>query len=118
MGRIVHFDIQCADVQRAKRFYESAFGWHIETWDGPMEYYMVVTGNEKEPGIDGGLSRGEERLSGGLTLQVESLTEATGKVTASGGAVTREPAPVQGVGTMAECRDTEGNIFGLMEFLK
>lgn len=29
--------------------YESVFGWKIQKWDGPVEYWMVTTGNEGEP---------------------------------------------------------------------
>jgi predicted enzyme related to lactoylglutathione lyase len=32
-----------------------AFGWTVETWNGPFEYYLIKTGESPEPGIDGGL---------------------------------------------------------------
>jgi uncharacterized protein len=39
------------------------FGWKFQKWDGPMEYWMVTTGDEKEKGINGGISkRGESGM--------------------------------------------------------
>jgi len=43
-ARIVHFEIPADDPQRAAAFYKKAFGWKIEKWPGPMEYWMVTTG--------------------------------------------------------------------------
>ena len=34
MGRVVHFEIHCADLDRAERFYGDAFGWTIQRCDG------------------------------------------------------------------------------------
>lgn len=56
MPRPVHFDISAENPQRALKFYQDAFGWTSQKWDGPMEYWMLMTGNDKEPGINGGLS--------------------------------------------------------------
>ena len=37
---VVHFEIECDDVERARRFYESVFGWKIRPW-GPPNYYLI-----------------------------------------------------------------------------
>jgi predicted enzyme related to lactoylglutathione lyase len=51
---IVHFEIPADDVQRAKRFYQKAFGWKIsDPWK--MGYYFVETKKKGEEGINGGL---------------------------------------------------------------
>ena len=55
MMRIVHFELPADDPARCMAFYQRAFGWRFEKWDGPMDYWMVKTGDG--PGIDGGLSR-------------------------------------------------------------
>jgi len=59
MPRIVHFEIPADDPQRAAAFYKKAFGWKIEKWPGPMEYWMVTTGPDGTPGINGGLMKKE-----------------------------------------------------------
>ena len=55
MPRVVHFEIQAENPERAARFYTAVFGWTIRKWDGPLEYWLVTTGPADERGIDGGL---------------------------------------------------------------
>jgi uncharacterized protein len=101
---------------RASRFYEIAFGWTVEKWEGPMEYWLVSTGKPSEEGIDGGIGIGEPSMKNGeLTLGVESLDDTIPKVTESGGMIVREKSPIPGVGYFVLAGDTEGNVFGLME---
>jgi predicted enzyme related to lactoylglutathione lyase len=45
------------DPIRAQTFYGEIFGWKFDKWNGSMEYWMVKTGDEKHPGINGGLSK-------------------------------------------------------------
>jgi len=53
MSKVIHFEIHADDPQRAIRFYSSAFGWKIDRWGGPMDYWLVTAGAEGEPGING-----------------------------------------------------------------
>ena len=116
MPRVVHFDLEADDPERAIAFYERAFGWRFERWQGPMEYWLVMTGPEDEPGIDGGLARRTDPPSGTVnTIGVPSVDEAVALVEANGGKVIRAKSAVPGVGWLAYCQDTEGNGFGLME---
>jgi len=116
MARVIHFDLMVPDPERAGRFYEQAFGWKIQKWEGPMEYWLITTGEKSEPGIDGGMSKGEPNLTGAeLTLDVTSVDEAAKGVTEAGGSVVREKSAVPGVGWLVSVKDTEGNVFGLMQ---
>lgn len=116
MPRVIHFEIPADDPERAVSFYRNAFGWKIERWEGPMEYWLVTTGPEGEPGIDGGLGRRSEPGAGTEnTIGVDSVDQAAEKVVAHGGKVIRPKAAVPGVGWLAYCEDTEGNRFGLMQ---
>ena len=117
MARVVHFDLQVKDVDRAIKFYTAAFGWKIEKWDNPsMDYWLIDTGDASEPGIGGGLMVGEPNFKNGdLTLGVDSVDDSLAKITATGGKVTREKSAIPGVGWMALVGDLEGNVFGLME---
>ena len=56
MVRIIHFNITADDPVRAQKFSGEIFGWKFDKCDGPMQYWMVKTGDEKYPGIDGGSS--------------------------------------------------------------
>lgn len=116
MARVIHFDIVADDPDRAILFYIKAFGWRIDKWDGPMEYWLINTGDPDEPGIGGGLARRtDEGLSSNLTLGVESLENALMAVERAGGSLIRPKSAIPGVGWIASIRDTEGNIFSLMQ---
>jgi hypothetical protein len=116
MSRVVHFEIPADDPERAIKFYEEAFGWTFEKWEGPMDYWLISTGPEDEPGIDGGLAPKQDPETGvENTIDVASVDEAVAKVEAGGGKVIRPKSAVPGVGWLAYCEDTEGNRFGVME---
>ncbi len=116
MNRVVHFDIYADNPQRAVKFYGDVFGWKASKWEGPMEYWLVTTGPEGTPGIDGGIGRREDPADRTVnTLDVASVDEFTAKVTAAGGKVIASKMAIPGVGWFAMCLDTEGNKFGVME---
>lgn len=116
MPRVVHFEIDAKKPERAVKFYEKVFGWKIKKWEGPVEYYLITTGKESEPGIDGGLSRRTESEPSTVnTIDVPSVDEFIKKVEANGGKIIRPKRAVMGVGYMAYFQDPEGNVFGMME---
>ena len=116
MPRVVHFDIPADDPERAIKFYEEVFGWKIEKWEGPMEYWLITTGPEDEPGIDGGLGkRATPDTVTENTIDVDSVDDYVVKVEEGGGKVIRPKSAVPGVGWLAYCEDTEGNRFGIMQ---
>ena len=57
MPRPIHFEIPADNPERAIQFYERVFGWTFSRWEGPMEYWVIRTGPDGEPGIDGGLMK-------------------------------------------------------------
>lgn len=116
MSRVTHFELPADDPERAIAFYRDVFGWTIEKWDGPTEYWLIGTGSETEPGIDGGLARRQEPETGTeITVEVESVDKAVSAVEAQGGKVLRPKRAIPGVGWLAYCQDTEGNTFGVMQ---
>ena len=116
MSRVTHFEIPADDPERAIKFYETVFGWTIEKWDGPIEYWMVMTGPEDQPGIDGGLARREDPATGVENMiDVKNLDQSLIDVEANGGTIFRPKMAIPSVGWLAYVKDTEGNIFGLME---
>ena len=49
-NRVVHFEIEATDRERAKKFYTQAFGWQLEQMGEDMGQYVVVTtGDPQEP---------------------------------------------------------------------
>jgi predicted enzyme related to lactoylglutathione lyase len=116
MSRIIHFEIPAADPERAATFYKKVFDWQIEKWPGPMEYWMVTTGAEGSPGINGGLLRRNAPVKATTnTIGVESVDKAVDAVKAAGGKLVMPKMPIPTVGYFAYLEDTEGNLFGVMQ---
>lgn len=116
MSRVIHFEIAVDDADRARKFYESVFSWKFNKWDGPFEYWLIETGDKSEPGIDGALvERKEAKADVQNTVNVSDIDEFMEKVKSNGGEVITEKSTVPGVGYHAYCKDTEGNVFGIMQ---
>lgn len=114
MPRVVHFEVSADDPERAVGFYQGVFGWDLQRW-GDQDYWLITTGKEA-PGIDGGLMRRNPDMPSVVnTIDVPNLDDYIAKVTAAGGAVVAPKMAVAGVGYLAYCADTEGNVFGMMQ---
>jgi predicted enzyme related to lactoylglutathione lyase len=115
MSRVIHFEIPADDLERAANFYRKAFGWKIEKWPGPMEYWLVTTGTEG-PGINGGLMRKQApTVATTNTIGVDSVDAAVTAVQNAGGKVVVPKMPIPTIGYFAYCQDPEGNLLGLMQ---
>ncbi len=116
MNRVSYFEFSAQDPERSATFYRDAFGWEIKKWEGPADYWVVTTGPNDQPGINGGIVGNKE--SGARTvniIDVPSLDEAIAKVRAAGGEVVVPAISIPGVGYRAFCADTEGMIFGVYQ---
>jgi predicted enzyme related to lactoylglutathione lyase len=114
MARPVHFEISALNPERVANFYREVFDWQITKWNGPNEYWVVVTG-KRGPGIDGGLLRREAWNRGTVnTIDVASIEDALERIVASGGRIS-DPMAIPGVGWLAYCEDPEGNRFGVLQ---
>src|SRR5260370_33717824 len=109
MPRVVHFEIPAEDPQRAAAFYKKAFGWKIEKWPGPMEYWMVTTGPDDTPGINGGLMKKGDVAGVTNTIDVESVEKAVAAVTGGGGKESMSKAPLSTVGDFCDAKITNGS---------
>ncbi len=110
MSRVVHFEIPADDPERAVEFYKKVFGWKIDKWEGPMDYWLVKTGEDDEMGINGAIMPKEFGDKVRNTIAVESLDEAIKKIEAQGGKMLTEKQTIPNIGVMAAFKDTEGNI--------
>ena len=121
MPRVVHFEIHAANPERGVKFYEKVFGWTFQKWEGPIEYWLITTGPDSEPGINGGLLRrqgdtdGQAVIAYVCTIGVADLDATMAIVEANGGTVAVPKMPIPGMGWLAYYKDTEGNIFGIMQ---
>ena len=123
MARVVHFEIHAENPERAVKFYTALFGWQFKKWDGPADYWLITTGDPATPGINGGLMRRpgpppSEVPSANCyicTVDVSSVDAAVAAVTANGGTIAMPKMAVPTIGWLAYAKDTEGNLFGMMQ---
>lgn len=124
MNRVVHFEIQADDPQRAITFYRSIFGWEFPEWmKEPVPYWGVVTAppDSTEPGINGGLLKRPAKAPGMgfgtnayvCTVQVEDFDAIAKKIEAAGGIVALPKHAIMGIAWQGYFVDTEGNTFGI-----
>ncbi len=124
--KVVHFEIPADDMERARDFYGSVFGWTLKDWpmaDGSK--YIGASSVEvdetthlpKEAGaINGGIvPRTAVAPTPVLAMHVASIDEAIKKIEAKGGKVTRPKVDIGGMGSYAYATDSEGNVIGLWE---
>ncbi|MDH3636879.1 MAG: VOC family protein [Gammaproteobacteria bacterium] len=116
MSRVIHFDLSADDPERAAEFYRSVFGWKVNKWEGPEDYWLMQTGSDEEPGVTGGIAgRIKPEDTTAVVLDVESVDDVAKKVVEVGGEIREGKKVIPGVGYLIMCKDTEGNTFGIMQ---
>lgn len=125
MNKVVHFEIPAEDLDRAKGFYGSIFGWQLNTMPMPGGEYTVVmttpvdeqTQMPTEPGaINGGMMQRDERTPAPvITVDVEAIDDALRQIEAAGGTTITPRTAIPGMGAFAYFKDPEGNVLGLWE---
>jgi uncharacterized protein len=123
MSRVVHFEIYVEQPERAIKFYTGLFGWEVTKWGGPMDYWLIKTGPADQPGINGGFVRrhgpapvdGQAVNAYTCTVAVTAIDATIQAIPTHGGVIVLPKMPIPGVGWLAYAKDTEANIFGVME---
>jgi hypothetical protein len=120
-GRVVHFEIPHDDADRARGFYEQAFGWQLMPMP-EMGYTLVTTGPSGDEGptelgfINGGLMSRQDGLDApNVVIDVDNIEDALKAVAEAGGSTVNERMPVGDMGFAAYFKDSEGNVIGLWE---
>lgn len=124
MNRVVHFEIQATDPERAAAFYRAVFGWTIDKWPGlEWEYWVVMTAEKdsKELSINGGLLRRPAKTPSQecgtnayvCTVQVDDFDATADKILKAGGVVAMPKFALAGMAWQGYFLDTEGNTFGI-----
>jgi uncharacterized protein len=124
------------DPDRAQKFYEQAFGWKFQVMGPELGNYRIIIsgpgpdevakGNQiklEDWGINGGLMKrnaplpedGKSPNAFTCIIGVKDIDEAIGKIDAAGGKPQTDKMDVPGVGQLRYYKDTEGNIFGIIE---
>src|SRR5919199_334768 len=111
-GRLVHFEVQAQDADRAQSFYERVFGWTFQDSGMPEIDYRLVRTDENQ----GGAVYKSEEKTGHLTVyfDTDDIDAAIAAVREAGGSAD-DKQPTPGVGWFARATDTEGNTFSLFQ---
>jgi len=118
MARITWFEYFTKDAEKDLAFYKEAFGWESQKW-GDMDYWLVMTGDKAEPGIDGAIALPPME---GMTQQVVNTISVddndafTAKAVAAGGTVAVPKRAVPGSGWLTYIADPAGILFGIMQY--
>ncbi len=121
MPRLIHFEIPADDPERAAKFYTAVFGWEIKKLEGPVPYWLIDTKVKDVPATNGALTKRENAISGqGIfayicTMDVPSADEYASKIEKAGGQIVQPKMPIMGVGWLVYAKDTEGNMFGILQ---
>jgi len=123
MSRVVHFEIQVDDVERAKAFYSAVFGWEFQDWSGMVGavYWGAITGPDDQMGINGGLLQrpasapAPEQGANAFvcTMQVDDYDATEAAILAAGGVVALPKSALTGMAWQGYYLDTEGNTIGI-----
>lgn len=111
--QVVKFMLYAQDMERAVGFYRGVIGLdcalHTEHWSELKHGDAVVA-------LHGGGSG--ERTKTGLSFQVTDIDAACAEIAAKGGEIVLAPQSRPGEPIkLAECADTEGNVFMVTEYV-
>ena len=117
MPRPIHFEIPAENPERLMAFYQTVLGWTFQKWEGGgMPYWLITTGPDSEPGINGGmLPRHDPKQPCVNTVSVQNLDETLAAAVANGAKVALPRMAVPGVGWLAYISDPEGHMLGMMQ---
>jgi len=113
---LVWFEIPADDLNRAKKFYGSLFGWRFAKLPAAVNDYWRIDTGGKDASPDGGLMpRMHPQQPITQYISVPSVSNAAKKVEKLGGTIHKSKTAVPGMGYFAICSDTEGNTFAVWE---
>lgn len=116
MSRVVHFEVPSADTAASRKFYENVFGWKITQYGGPMDYWLITTGEQDTVGINGGLGGAANEIKGTVnTVGVEDIDATLRMVEANGGQIMMPKDEIPTVGWLAYVREPGGAVLGVIQ---
>ena len=125
MNPVVHFEMPFDDRARMASFYESAFGWQMQTLGADMGDYVLATTTETEDGrpknagaINGGFFARKPDWPAqhpSVVIAVDDIGAAMKQVTEAGGEVLGEAMSIPGVGQYVSFMDTEGKRVSMLQ---
>src|SRR3954452_12957333 len=108
---VVHWEVQARDPAAQMRFFGELFGWNVDA-NNPQNYGMVTPAGAGS--IGGGIGSTMDAPRATFYVQVPSIADTLDKAATMGGQ-TLMPRTDIGMIVMAQFRDPEGNVIGLVE---
>ena len=133
---VVHFEMGYFDNDRAKKFYETAFGWKMKQLGAEMGNYVIAYTTDTDeknmittPGtINGGFyqkTESPDSQAPSVVISVPDIKAAIKDVEAAGGKIlgsmdengqqSMEPMMIPGVGLWISFQDTEENRVSMLQ---
>ena len=106
-----------SDVEAAKEFYRTLFGWQIQGMPMPGgggTYWITTPAGLADERMTGGLVESDGQPNWHPVFEVDDCDATAAKVTADGGTLTMGPDDAEGVGRLAVCEDPFGAEFVLL----
>jgi len=120
-ANLSHFALNADDVDAARSFYETVFGWTFTAW-GPPGFFKITTGTADDPGMLGALQQRRELINDTPTIGAE-CTFAVADVDATAqavrdarGTILLDRVTISGVGHLIFFKDPAGNPIGAMQY--
>lgn len=112
-------ELATRDLESAKEFYSTVFGWTYDVMEMPNGPYNVIEGGENGGlGAMMGMPPGvPEQVPNHwmVYFTVASVDDTVGKITGAGGQVVAPAFDIPGVGRMAVVHDTAGGAFSVLQ---
>jgi predicted enzyme related to lactoylglutathione lyase len=122
-NQLSHFAIHTDDLDRARKFYGSVFGWTFQGFGGPITDFCQIkdaTGNLLKP-----LGAMQARKFNSApqpvygfecSIAVDDIEAITRAVEANGGKIVMPKAAIPGVAWIVKFLDTEGNLVCAVQY--
>jgi predicted enzyme related to lactoylglutathione lyase len=115
MDRITHFEIPSDKPEVSTKFYSDVFGWKCTKW-GEHEYWLVATGEDKQPGINGAIMKKRDPKQPVVnSINVKDIDATIKAIETNGGKIVVPKGSIPGVGYLAYFTDPDGNIHGVIQ---
>jgi predicted enzyme related to lactoylglutathione lyase len=111
-GEIVHIEIAADDIEQARAFWGSLFGWDFNAFPGPKEYHLFAIEKDRAGGAITNMEEGKKGTP--PYFAVDDINAGAARVQELGGKA-GDAMPVPSMGWFATCTDPHGNEFGLWQ---
>lgn len=111
MNRVVHFEVHTCDRAKMQAFYSDVCCWKITD----MGHQMAWNRRWHESAARQAVGRRAAAQCFCMHIRVDDLDAYIAKVMAASGSMVAEKLEIPGLGWLVYCKNTEGNLFGMMQ---